>query len=74
MDGVIGGLRTCDKFTGQCPCKLYVAGRKCTSCKAGFYGLAGSKVFGCTGNSHISVAVFVSISQLTCMLNVYTTV
>lgn len=55
MDGVIGGLRTCDKFTGQCPCKLYVAGRKCTSCKAGFYGLAGSKVFGCTGTCNSTV-------------------
>ena len=49
LDGVIGGLKTCDKVTGQCPCKLYVTGRRCTSCKAGFYGLAGSKVFGCTG-------------------------
>ncbi|XP_068678125.1 laminin subunit alpha-like [Montipora foliosa] len=49
LDGVIGGLRTCDKLTGQCPCKLYVTGRRCTACKAGFYGLAGSKVFGCTG-------------------------
>lgn len=49
LDGVIGGLRTCDKLTGQCPCKLYVTGRRCTRCKAGFYGLAGSKVFGCTG-------------------------
>ena len=55
MDGVIGGLRMCDKFTGQCPCKLYVAGRKCTSCKAGFYGLEGSKVFGCTGNSSVDI-------------------
>lgn len=49
LDGVIGGLRTCDKTTGQCPCKLYVTGRRCTRCKVGFYGLAGRKVFGCTG-------------------------
>lgn len=52
LDGVIGGLRTCDKVTGQCPCKLYVTGRRCTLCKTGFYGLAGSKVFGCTGTHH----------------------
>ena len=49
LDGVIGGLRTCDKTTGQCPCKLYGTGRRCTRCKVGFYGLAGRKVFGCTG-------------------------
>ena len=28
----------CDKYTGQCPCKKNVAGRKCNMCAPGFYG------------------------------------
>lgn len=68
MDGVIGGLRICDKETGQCPCKLFVAGRKCTRCKPGFYGLEGRKVFGCTGNTVILIIQARLHSLLFCML------
>lgn len=28
----------CDKYTGQCPCKRNVYGRKCSRCAPGFYG------------------------------------
>ena len=69
LDGVIGGLKICDKVTGQCPCKLYVTGRRCTSCKAGFYGLAGSKVFGCTGVLVVNIWARLFESRLTLILD-----
>ena len=28
----------CDKYSGQCPCKKNVAGRRCNRCAPGFYG------------------------------------
>ena len=28
----------CDKYSGQCPCKRNVAGRKCDRCATAFFG------------------------------------
>ena len=36
----------CDKYCGQCPCKVNVAGRKCNRCAVGYYGFNAD---GCLG-------------------------
>ncbi len=36
--GTKNGNQTCDVVTGQCPCRDNFGGRKCSECRAGFYG------------------------------------
>eukprot|EP00112_Aurelia_sp_Birch-Aquarium-sp1_P013410 Seg2845.2 transcript_id=Seg2845.2/GoldUCD/mRNA.D3Y31 product="Laminin-like protein epi-1" protein_id=Seg2845.2/GoldUCD/D3Y31 len=47
--GTLNSIATCDKRTGQCPCKPNVESstRSCDTCKDGFYGLDKNNVFGC---------------------------
>ncbi|XP_064615951.1 laminin subunit gamma-1-like [Liolophura sinensis] len=36
--GTVGGSTTCNKETGQCPCKPSTDGRLCSVCKPGYHG------------------------------------
>lgn len=46
-DGTIGGLDTCNIKTGQCNCKSFVQGRKCSECADGTFLLEATSLFGC---------------------------
>lgn len=37
----------CEKFGGQCPCKPNIIGRRCETCKTGFYGFPDCKPCNC---------------------------
>ncbi|XP_071118584.1 laminin subunit beta-1-like [Haliotis cracherodii] len=47
--GTVGANQTCvPDATGQCSCKPNVQGRRCDTCKDGFYGLAANDSNGCS--------------------------
>lgn len=46
-DGTIGALDTCEIKSGQCSCKKFVGGRRCTECIDGTFDLFGTSLFGC---------------------------
>uniref|UniRef100_H2YEQ8 Usherin n=1 Tax=Ciona savignyi TaxID=51511 RepID=H2YEQ8_CIOSA len=45
--GTTNGSLVCDKQSGQCSCKQYVAGRVCNLCRGNTFGLRDSLVTGC---------------------------
>ncbi|XP_041351149.1 usherin-like [Gigantopelta aegis] len=75
--GVKGNDMNCNKEGGQCSCKVLAAGRRCDSCRTGYYNLTSTNPVGCDsclchtpGTEGSNVSCDLKTGQCKCKKNV----
>ena len=62
VGGTVNGSQSCDRLTGQCPCRSNVGQRDCSGCLPGFYNQPGQE--GCLTCKTLSPSTILSAPVL----------